>query len=416
MEVALQRLLIFLASFSQFDSDCDSKGLTGERDLFIQTRVVSQTSALSRVLIIMIAKAKTEADLCLRAFLDEADEVRCDQLLEELICQYARPVIKRVIASKLNVKRGHWDSVEGQDQEDIAEEVVVQLIRRLTLMRSGGAASFDNFESYAATAAYNACSNYLRRKYPARSRLRDRLRYIFSHHKQFAIWQFEQREWLCGLDSWRKQKRSRRSSDRLRQLRADPRSINYFSDSAQQEQDVLRLVKAIFEFVGAPVALDDLVAVVGDLLGTTDKTASAEPDDQFNRVTHEIRPDTEALFTERIDKQEYLKQVWKEVRELPSEQRAAMLLNLKDREGSDITAIFISSGVATVSEMAETLGLSIEEFLDLWKTLPLSDEDIAIRLGIRIRRVGSLRQSGRRRLSRRMDLYERQKNSQVRRT
>lgn len=364
----------------------------------------------------MSTKVKTEVDFCLDAFLDEADEVRRDQLLEELICQYARPVIKRVIASKLNIKRGYWGSVDGQDQEDIGEEVVVQLIRRLTLMRSGGENPFGSFENYVATAAYNTCSSYLRRKYPERSRLRDRLRYILSHHKQFAMWQLEKREWLCGFASWGKQQRSRRSSDRLRQLRADPRSINYVSDSAQQKQDVLRLARAIFEFVGAPVALDDLVDVVGGILGTTDKTASAEPDDQFDRATYEIWPGTEALLAERIDKQTYLKHVWKEVRELPSEQRAAMLLNLKDREGSDITAIFISSGAATISEMAEALGLSIEEFLDLWKTLPLSDEDIAIRLSIRVQQVASLRQSGRRRLSRRMDLYERQKSSQVRQT
>jgi hypothetical protein len=364
----------------------------------------------------LTANAKTEADLLLRSFLDEADEARRDQLLGELICRYARPVIKRVIASKLDLKRSYYDGVEAQDQDDIGEEVVVQLIRRLTLVRSGGADSFGSFESYVATAAYNACNSYLRRKYPARARLRDRLRYILSHHKQLAIWQLKRREWLCGFASWRNQQPSRRSSDRLRQLRADWRSISYFSDSAQQEQDVLRLVKTTFEFVGAPITLDDLVDVAGEILGINDKTARAEPDDQLNGAADETWSDTEALFTDRIDKQDYLKQVWKEICELPSEQRAAMLLNLKDGEGSDITAIFISSGVATISEMAEALGLSIEEFLDLWKKLPLSDENIAIRLGIGVQRVSSLRQSGRRRLSRRMDLYERQKRSQVRRT
>ena len=107
--------------------------------------------------------------------------------------------------------------------------------------------------------------------------------------------------------------------------------------------------------------------------------------------------------------------MWREICELPPEQRAALLLNLKDREGLDITIILVNSGAATISELAEALGLSIEEFLDLWKRLPLSDEDIAIRLDTRAQRVASLRQSGRRRLSRRMDLYERQKNSQVRR-
>ena len=174
-------------------------------------------------------------------------------------------------------------------------------------------------------------------------------------------------------------------------------------------------MKSTFEFVGAPIALDDLVEVVSDILRINDKTACAEPDDQFNKAADGIWSDTEALFAERIDKQAYLKQVWKEICDLPSEQRAAMLLNLKDGKGSDITIILVSSGVATISEMAEALGISIEEFLDLWNKLPLSDADIAIRLDIRIERVGSLRQSGRRRLSRRMDLYECQKNSQLKR-
>jgi hypothetical protein len=285
------------------------------------------------------------------------------------------------------------------------------LIRRLTFMRGGDAGPINSFEGYVATVTFNACSHYLRRKYPARSQLSDKLRYVLTHHKQFAMWHLERGEWLCGFASWKKQPRSRQSSDRLRQLRADPRSINCFADSAQQEQNVLCLLKAIFEFVGAPVSLDDLVDLMGDLLGRDDRITCAEPDARLNRAADEYGADAEALIAERIDKQAYLKQVWEEIRELPPEQRAAMLLNLKDRQGGDITGIFINSGVATISEMAEALGLTIEEFLGLWKKLPLSDEEIAMRLGVRIQQVSSLRQSGRRRLSRRMALYERHKGS-----
>lgn len=360
----------------------------------------------------MTAKSKTEADTHLSAFLKETDEGRCAQLLEELICQYAQPIIKRVIASKLNVRQGSWDSVEGQDQEDIGEEVVVQLIRHLTLMRNRDADPLDSFESYVATTAYNACSHYLRRKYPARSRLRDRLRYVLSHHSDFAIWKPDQREWLCGFVSWRNQRLSRRSSDRLLRLRADPRSINYSSQSAPRERNPLLVIKAIFDFLGAPLALDDLVDIVGDIIGETDKTEYVELNEQSEAAGGETWLNTEDLLTERIDKQTYLRQVWEEICELPSEQRTALLLNLKDREGSDITIVFVSSGAATISEMAGTLNLSIEEFLSLWRKLPLSDEAIAIRLGTGARQVGSLRQSGRRRLRRRMDLHERHRSLQ----
>jgi hypothetical protein len=159
-------------------------------------------------------------------------------------------------------------------------------------------------------------------------------------------------------------------------------------NSARREHELLCLVKSILEFVGAPVALDELVDTVGDILGTNAKTY-AEPDDQSSGVAGEIWSDTEALLAERIDKGAYLTQVWKEICELSPEQRTALLLNLKDPEGSDITVIFVSSSVATISEMAEALCLTLEEFLEIWKKLPLSDEDIAIRLVISVRQVGS---------------------------
>jgi RNA polymerase sigma factor (sigma-70 family) len=361
----------------------------------------------------MTAKPKKEADVLLRTFLDEADEAGCDRLLEEIICQHARPIIRRVVASKLNVRRGRCDSIEWQEQEDIAEEVVVQLIRHLSSMRAAGADAFGSFENYVATAAYNACSNYFRRKYPERSRFRDRLRYILSHHEQLAMWRSGEREWLCGLVSWKNQQQLRGSSARLRQLSSDPRFVN-FSNSSQGEREVLHFVTSIFDFVGAPVVFDEMVNVVGEIIGMSAKSG-AEPIDPFIETTGEIWSEAEAFITERIDKQAYLKKVWKQICELPPEQRAALLLNLKDKDGSDITVIFVSSGVTTISEMADVLGISIEEFLNMWKKLPLSDEEIAIRLGVSVRQVGSLRQSGRRRLCRRMDSYERQKNLQVRR-
>jgi RNA polymerase sigma factor (sigma-70 family) len=361
----------------------------------------------------MIAKPEKEADVLLRTFLEEADGARCDRLIEEIICQHARPIIKRVVASKLNVGRGRYDSIEWQEQEDIAEEVVVQLIRHLSSMRGAGADAFGSFENYVATAAYNACSNYLRRKYPERSRLRNRLRYILSHHEQLGMWRSGEREWLCGLVSWKNQGQTRVPSARLRQLSSHPHFVN-FSNSSAGEREVLHLVISIFDSVGAPVAFDEMVDVVGEIIGMSPKS-SAGPNDPFIPNTGEIWSNAEAFVTERIDKQAYLKKVWKEICELPPEQRAALLLNLKEKNGSDITVIFVSSGVATISEIASALDVSIEEFLDTWNKLPLSDEEIGMRLGVSARQVGTLRQSGRRRLWRRMNLYERQKNFQTRR-
>ena len=47
----------------------------------------------------MTARPQKEADLLLRTFLDEEDESRRDSLLEDIICRFARPIIRRVVAS-----------------------------------------------------------------------------------------------------------------------------------------------------------------------------------------------------------------------------------------------------------------------------------------------------------------------------
>ena len=104
----------------------------------------------------MTASATTQADSLLRTYLDEADEARSEQLLGELICNHAQPVIRRIIFSKLNITRGRWNSVEWQDREDIGNEVIVQLIRRLIRMKSSSAEMLESFQSYVAVATYNA--------------------------------------------------------------------------------------------------------------------------------------------------------------------------------------------------------------------------------------------------------------------
>jgi hypothetical protein len=353
----------------------------------------------------MTASATNEADSLLRAFLDEPDEAKSGQILGELICNHAQPVIGRIIFSKLNVSRGRWDSVEWQDREDIGNEVIVQLIRRLIRMKDNGTEMLESFQSYVAVATYNACSTYVRQKYPDRLRLRGKLRYLLNRHDQFALWQGEGREWLCGLVGWRNQPCSGR--DRLRQLRADPSALGLTTDSHDWGAQTLHLVKTIFEFARGPVGLEDLIDFVGDIPGVKDKTVRPEPDYETKRGVNSTYSYANADQDEMVETQTYLRQVWKEICELPIGQRMALLLNLNDDDGVSITTHFAGSCIATMREMADALALSMEEFRRLWGTLPLSDADIGARLGLSPTKVATLRQSARRRLSRRMRTFER---------
>jgi hypothetical protein len=74
--------------------------------------------------------------------------------------------------------------------------------------------------------------------------------------------------------------------------------------------------------------------------------------------------------------------LWSEIRQLRGPQRAALLLNLRDTDGSNGLVVFLFAGVTTFEEIAQAVDLSPQELAELWPTLPLDDLNIAARLGL----------------------------------
>jgi hypothetical protein len=93
--------------------------------------------------------------------------------------------------------------------------------------------------------------------------------------------------------------------------------------------------------------------------------------------------------------------MWDEIKQLPLKQRAALLLNLKDSEGSDLLSVIPINGIATFAEIANLLELSRDQFTAIWREIPLGDLKIAKLLGVTRQQVINLRKSGRERLIRR---------------
>ncbi len=117
-------------------------------------------------------------------------------------------------------------------------------------------------------------------------------------------------------------------------------------------------------------------------------------------------PAVQTDIDSEIERREYLKNLWAEIRELPVRQRAALLLNLRDGEGRGCLELFHLAGVATFQQIAGALEMSPEDFVLLWNELPLDDLSIADRLGLTRQQIINLRKSARSRLSRRMNLHE----------
>jgi RNA polymerase sigma factor (sigma-70 family) len=327
------------------------------------------------------------ADVLLRQYLECTDTQREEALLEELIVQYAQPAVRKVVHSRLAFQ----SNPELQDIEDITADVTVELISRLRAIRVESSDTIGSFSGYAAVAAYHACNEYLRRKYPNRHRLKTRLRYLLNHEKQFAIWEDERVEWLCGLARWRMESAPPAPADlvsRWRDLLADlPRGAN-----ATHPADLL---DKLFRRLGGPVEFDELVGIMAWLWGVDDVTPVSESSAD-NIESGAADPG------QRLELKQWVTEVWKQICGLPRGQRVALLLNLRTPGAGSAAALLPLTGVAGIRQIAAVLEFSVEEFAAMWNLLPMDDLAIAAKLGVTRQQVINLRKAARERLLRRI--------------
>jgi hypothetical protein len=330
----------------------------------------------------------SRADELLHQYAECVDPDRAEGLLESLVVEHAQPGIRRIVRYKLAFQ----GAAEAQDVEDVSSEVLVELIGRLRAMKDGsGSDSIGAFSGYTAVAAYHACNEYLRRKYPNRHRLKTRLRYLLGTERRFAIWENESFEWMCGVAKWQVNGRAPAAADRMQRWRDELADL----PRGRSTQPPADLLSAIFDRLEGPVPFDDLVSIMAHFWGVDDPPPASEA------AAREL----EAVETDpgtRIDLRRWMSELWTQICELPVAQRAALLLNLRSGSDGAAVALLPLTGVAGIREIANVLDLPCEEFAALWNSLPLDDLAIAERLGVTRQRVINLRKSARERLTRRM--------------
>src|SRR5205807_8592240 len=112
--------------------------------------------------------------------------------------------------------------------------------------------------------------------------------------------------------------------------------------------------------------------------------------------------DPRAGVATEVERRDYLRRVWVEIRQLPARQCAALLLNLKDAGGWGAIDLLELLGIATLRDIAAALAMPAEQFAVLANDLPIDDATIAMRLGCTRQQVANLRKVARERLERRM--------------
>lgn len=203
---------------------------------------------------------------------------------------------------------------------------------------------------------------------------------------------------IAGFAAWKGQGPSIEAAS-LRRLPQDERLLESLGGGGNSI-DLKEALATIFIYVGGPVDFDELVKTVAALLQITApkiESIDADSDDTIVELA-----DQEADIAWRVEKRIFLERLWAELRQLPLQQRAALLLNLRDQNGRGCIALFPATGIASIDQLAEALEMREEQLAELWNDLPLEDSKIAELLQQTRQQIINARQSARRRLARRL--------------
>ena len=337
-------------------------------------------------------------DPLLEPLLPGPDGGRADELLSRLIDEHAAPVIKGVIRYKLHLNSTPTQRAEA---DDLYQESLLQLLARLRQFRAQpDGHPIADLRGMAAVIAHRTCSGWMRRQFPERHALKNRLHYLLTRQKGLALWQGEDGKTLAGFAAWQGRKKAAPAArlgglSDVEELAAHVRLLK-----GGRQQELAEALAAVFDHLGAPVEFDELVSTLAALLGVRDQPIESLPESEEAAALTPSASESDPAW--QIEKRMFLQRLWEELRLLPPNQRAALLLNLRDAGGTGCITLFPATGVATVRQLADALGMSAEGFARLWNELPLEDARIAELLGLSRQQVINARKSGRERLARRL--------------
>jgi RNA polymerase sigma factor (sigma-70 family) len=308
--------------------------------------------------------------LLLRLIAARDDDERAAEI-QTLIVDHAMPAMARVLSLYERSPR----PLRREDMDDIVSAVSLRLVQRLQIVPLSVDGAIRNFADFVAVAACNAVHDLLRNRDPERTRVERRLRYLFTHDGRLATWDSPAGP-LCGLATWSD------TADFDDQEPALPVRAALTGDA----------LVAVFEENGAPLRLHALI----DAAATS--WTEGDPSAVVVKTIADDRPGQHS----QLESRQLVNALWDEIRQLPPKQRTALLLNLREGAGVNPLGIFVLTGVATLDDLAEAIGIEAAALPRFWNRLPLDDLAIASIMGVTRQQVINFRKSARERLRRRM--------------
>lgn len=317
-------------------------------------------------------------DNMLVPYLSARDEQERQQHLDELVTIRAAPVIRQVLRRRL----AFYVSAQGvngnnQDAEDLYQESMTRVVQVLHQLYSASGIEIDNFNLYVSRIASNSCTDFLRAKSPARTRLKDGLRHLLKRHKDLVSWEHGG-EILCGFAPWRNTGKSAFSDQPLQDLETKLESFQslHFSNEDVRLAPVTQIVAELFHWIGGPVEIDVLVRMIAYLLDIQDEQMESLDDPSPTKW------DAYFVFSTRSDEShveanELLVRLWQAVIQLPAEQRDTFALSFEDEAGGDLFTMLRAAEIVSWDEIAQRMGRSVQEVVRLRARMPMNGASLA---------------------------------------
>src|SRR5262245_49653528 len=313
-------------------------------------------------------------DPVLEPLLQETSAEQADHLLQHLSSEHAEPVIKGVIHYKLRLSSNPGS--QRSESEDLYQEVILQLLAQLQQFRRlPEAHPINDLRGMSAIIAHRTCSRWMRRQFPERHAFKNRLHYLLTRQRGLALWQDDKGKQIAGFAVWQEQTRSAKSLPAGELAKAEQLQTQIRMLKSGKQRELGEAVAKVLNYAGGPIEFDELVSTLAALLGIRDQPLESlvQGEDEVEHQPVASAPDQ----AWQIEKRMFLQRLWEELQQLPVNQRAALLLNLKDPSGSGCITLFPATGIATLPQLAATLEIDLNAFAALWNDLPLEDARIA---------------------------------------
>ena len=145
-------------------------------------------------------ESPVQIDALLTPLLHETSDEQADELLSHLITTHAEPVIKNVIRFKLRLSS--YRESQRADADDIHQEAVLQLVTQLQRFRKAPDGNpITDMRGMAAVIAHRTCARWMRRQFPERNAVKNRLHYLLTRQRGLSLWQHDDKV-VAGFAAW----------------------------------------------------------------------------------------------------------------------------------------------------------------------------------------------------------------------